>query len=50
MSVFELDKCSLHKNGVELKNKDNGTMIVGLMRSQTVKCGEEIFDLRATEY
>ena len=35
-SVFELEKCSLHKNGVEFENKNNGTMIVGLLRHPTV--------------
>ena len=30
--MFEVEKYSLHKNGVEFKNKDNGTMNVGLMR------------------
>ena len=32
LSVFEQEKCSLHKSGIEFENKDNGTMIVGLMQ------------------
>ena len=34
--IFELEKFSLHKNGIEFKNKDNGTMSVWLMLHQTV--------------
>ena len=34
LSVFELEKCSLHKNGVEFHQKDNGTIYRKAIRQQ----------------
>ena len=31
-SIFELHKCSLHKNGIEFNQKINGNVFVGLVR------------------